>query len=98
MPRAMIAGIDEVTMGTATKQDVREWLIYGKEQLPNCTHMLVVCDTFDHDDYPVYVPADEDVRDVARAHDGVNMQQLMEVYDLSMDLESQLAEERAFHR
>lgn len=84
-------------MSAATKDDIRTWLTYAKEQQPSCTHMLVVCDTFDHDDYPVYVTMDEDVRDVARAHDGVNMQQLMEVYDLSMDIETQLAETRAFH-
>jgi|ERR1039458_6306432 hypothetical protein len=36
-----------------TKEDLRRWFNEGVEL--KATHMIVVCDTFDHEDYPVYV-------------------------------------------
>ncbi len=59
--------------------------------------MIVVCDTFDHEDYPVYVKPGEDVRKKYAEYDGPNMQRVMEVYALHLDLESQLNEHRAKH-
>jgi Lar family restriction alleviation protein len=78
----------------ATQEDIRGWL---KRASANTTYMLVVCDTYDWSDYPVYVVGDEDVRKKYEGFNGKNMQQVMEVYDLSMDLEKQLAEHRAMH-
>lgn len=79
----------------ATKQDIREWLLEGKRQ--GATHVIIVCDTFDHDDYPIYVSPSEKVHDRYEAHNNKNMQRVMEVYNLSMNVEQQLNEERAFH-
>ena len=59
--------------------------------------MIVVCDTFSYDDYPVYVEPTEDVRKKAAKFNGPNMQRVMEVYSLSMDMETQMLETRAFH-
>lgn len=81
-----------------TRNDIARWLSDGKEM--KATHVIVVCDTFDHGDYPVYVQADEDVREKAREYGypgQKNMQRVMEVYSLSKDLEFQLNEHRAFH-
>ncbi len=44
--------------------------------------MIVVCDSFDHEDYPVYVDPGEDFWDVFAEYSGKNMQRIMEVYDL----------------
>lgn len=77
----------------ATKQDIRQWL---KEAPKKATHMAVVCDTYDWDDYPVYVEKGEDPRAKLISYEkGENMQTLMEVYNLSMDLDKQMAEHRA---
>ncbi len=77
----------------ATRQDIRQWL---KEAPKKATHMAVVCDTFDWEDYPVYVEKGEDAREkLLRYEKGENMQTLMEVYNLSMDLEKQMNEHRA---
>lgn len=38
---------------TTTKKIIAEWIESGLEK--KATHMIVVCDTFDHTDYPVYV-------------------------------------------
>jgi hypothetical protein len=63
-----------------TIEDLKRWI----DNKPEGTHhMIVVCDTFDWDDYPVYVTGDEDVREKAKEYDGKNMQKLMEVYSFT---------------
>lgn len=79
----------------ATKEDIRSWLKRGKES--GATHMIVVCDTYDHEDYPVYVMPDENVRTKSEQFNGKNMQVIMEVYSYKHDLETQMSERRAFH-
>lgn len=58
-------------------------------------YLLMVVDTFDHVDYPVYCFASEYDRIFAQSSQ--NMQRVMEVYDLSKDRDSQLVEHRAFN-
>jgi len=79
----------------ATRVDIDRWFEAGKKQ--KATHLIVVVDDFDHDDYPAYVAGGQDVREVAKKYDGTNMQRIMEVYSLKRDKHSQLAEFRAFH-
>lgn len=78
-----------------SKQEIRTWLEEAKAA--GATHMLVVDDTFDHEDYPVNVPKDKDPHEVVKKYSNMSMQKVMEVYDLSMDIEQQLSEFRAFH-
>lgn len=79
----------------ASKEDIRGWLRAGKAE--GATHVVVVCDGFDYDDYPVYVFPGEDVRERAEAYKKKEMQRVMEVYALHLDIEDQLSEYRAFH-
>lgn len=85
-------------MGT-TKDEIRQWLKDGREN--DATHVIIVCDTFDHTDYPVSVSRGTQVSDKLKEynnpHNPHNMQRVMEVYNLSMDLEKQLAERCAWH-
>ncbi len=77
-----------------TQDDIRGWLKEAKRQ--KATHLIVVVDTFDHQDYPVYVKPGEDIH--ARiVHYNGNMQRVMEVYNLSLDWEHQLATRRAWN-
>lgn len=78
-------------MGT-TKQEISEWFDSGVAE--EATHMIVVCDTFDHEDYPVFVSPEEDVHKRAKEFDGKEMQRIMEVYNLKMDKEEQLGRHR----
>ncbi len=87
-----------------TVHEIRGWLtrdlesyLGGDTKKEDITHMIVVCDTFDYSDYPVYVTRNEDVRKVYNEHNGKNMQRVMEVYSYGRDLEEQLNERRAFH-
>lgn len=78
-----------------TRKDIIAWLHEGQEK--KATHMLVVCDTFDWDDYPVYVMPGEDAKAVAERNNGPNMTKLMEVYKLADDWQSQLDQRRCFN-
>ena len=87
---------------TATRDKISDWFDNGVSS--GATHMLVVCDTFDHDDFPVYVGGSDmlarhvTVGEVVREHSSRDkMLKVMEVYDLRMDKEVQLNEERAYH-
>ena len=75
-----------------TKQDISEWFDQGAKT--GATHMLVVCDTFDHDDYPVFAKSDADC--VALYKYPGEMQRVMEVYDLKADKNAQLNTPRCF--
>jgi hypothetical protein len=78
-----------------TREEIKSWLEHGRGE--DITHMIVVCDTFDWDDYPVYVTGKENVREVYSKYNGPNMQKVMEVYSFNHDLEKQLKEVRAYH-
>lgn len=73
---------------------IRDWLKEAKEK--GATHMLVVVDTFDYEDYPVYVMPGQNYQEIYDDHNK-NMQRVMEVYNLSTDVEEQLAEKIAHH-
>lgn len=67
-----------------TVNQIRDWLGQASREH---THMLVVCDTYDYDDYPVYT---DDVSGAIKKYKAASMQKIMEVYDLSMSHEEQL--------
>lgn len=73
----------------ATAQEIREWVLNAKAA--GADFLIVKCDDWDHEDYPVSASRAEYDR-LVKGSDRV-----MEVYDLSMDLEAQLAEHRAYH-
>lgn len=78
----------------ATKEDLRSWFRMGLSDPVN-THMVILCDTFDWTDYPIYVESAERAREYLFSP-GL-MTRVMEVYDLRMDMEKQMAEHRAWH-
>jgi hypothetical protein len=77
-----------------TKQDIRRWLETGLRS--NCSHVIVVCDTFAWEDYPVYVSKKDNCEEICKIHQK-NMQQVMEVYNLSMDINEQLNQKRVWN-
>lgn len=79
-----------------TRNEIKYWLYEGKADR-NKTHMIVVCDTFDWENYPVYVTRQERAREKYKEYNEKNMQRVIEVYSYKDDLESQLNEGRAFH-
>lgn len=82
-------------MAHTTQHDIQEWFEDGVEQ--GATHLIVVCDEFDYEDYPVYVMPGEKVHDKVSEYDAKSMQRVMEVYNLRMDMKRQLNEHRSFN-
>jgi len=78
-----------------TQDDIRRWFEEAKRR--GATHIVVACDTFSNEDYPVYVMPGEDVKKVEEEYQSKKMSKVMEVYSMKLDLESQLQETRAFH-
>lgn len=78
-----------------TKEEIRNWLHRAKSN--GATHVIVVCDTFDHEDYPVEVKPGEDVRKMHNDYSKKDMQRIMEVYNLSMDFDMQLNQKRSYN-
>jgi hypothetical protein len=79
----------------ASKKEIGEWFQQGVSD--GASHMLVVCDTFDFDDYPVFVPPGVDPEGVVKDYNGKEMQRVMEVYDLNLDRHVQLGQVRVWN-
>lgn len=74
-------------MSQTTLVTLKQW--YRRAVKEKASHMLVVCDTFNYDDYPVMVKKDEDVKKAIADHSG-NMQRVMEVYKMSLGQRAQM--------
>lgn len=79
----------------ATQKDLIQWFDEGVEL--GATHMVVICDTFDYDDFPVYVMPGQDARRVAEEKSSEPLARLMEVFNLSMSKNDQMSSGRAFN-
>jgi len=80
---------------STTKEDLSRWFDNGL--LVQATHMIIVCDTYDYEDFPVYVYATQDVK-AEQAHQANKpMQKIMEIYNLSLNKEVQLNEPRSYN-
>jgi hypothetical protein len=77
-----------------TKDEIGAWFDRGLADPKKPTHMLVVVDGFDHEDYPVFVYPTDKVHDVYNEYNGPNMQRVMEVYNLCENKTVQLNEYR----
>lgn len=76
-----------------TPAEISEWFDRGVRQ--GASHMLVMVDTFDYEDYPVYVT---DVGEARQRYSSPGeMQRCMEVYNLKLDKQAQLDQARVFN-
>ena len=82
---------------SATKQELMGWYDAGK--LSASTHMIVACDTYDHENYPVYVQQHEDVKAELERIRSQDMTSVDEVYSYNPKYtkEFQFSENRAIH-
>lgn len=82
---------------SASKDEVRQWVLDAKRE--GAAFCLICWDTYDNDgegDYPVPVMPGERVQhaiDAAKA----SLDRVLECYDLSLDIEGQLAEHLTWH-
>lgn len=80
----------------ATREDIERWFDQGAEK--GAKWMLVVCDTYDHEDYPAYHHDKDKCKEaIARLRSGQeSMQKLMECYDLTKGKAGQLSMRKCF--
>lgn len=76
----------------ATKDDLSRWFDRGVSQ--NKTYMVIVCDTYDWEDYPIFYDTKEEAEN--RVKNPGEMQKIMEVYNLTFDKETQMNMHRAY--
>jgi len=74
-----------------SRAEIQVWFDDGVKK--GATHMIVLCDTFDWEDYPHYVMPGSDPREYKPG----SMQKVMEVYAMHLDRDSQINERRSFH-
>ncbi|MFJ7982297.1 hypothetical protein ACIQ1D_18725 [Lysinibacillus xylanilyticus] len=79
---------------TASFNDIGRWLEEGK--MKGATHVIVARDTWDNENYPVYVLPSDDVKEVVDGY-AKKQDRVEEVYNLSMDIEEQLSSTRAMN-
>lgn len=79
-----------------TKEDIRRWIERGRET--GATHLIVVADTWDWEDYGVYVYAPNDARHEQTYQNSREYTKVMEVYwiEPEADIEAQLNMYRSF--
>lgn len=75
---------------STSKAEIAAWFDEGVRK--GATHMLVVCDTYDWEDYPIYVMPNESARLKYEEYlkGQHSMQKVMEVYSLKRDKDEQL--------
>ncbi len=56
------------------QQNESRWVQEGRKK--GATHVLDVCDTFDHSHYPVYIMPGDNLQEVRSKYNGQNMQQV----------------------
>ena len=78
-------------MGTS-RDTISEWIHRGIKDKQKW--MIVVCDTFSYDDYPVYAKTTDEFWLKYEKYNGNNMQRIMESYDLTKKINEQLDMER----
>jgi hypothetical protein len=71
----------------ASREDIRNW--FQRAEKEGDKYMIIVCDTFDHDDYPIFCKDAVTCMNEYDDHNGKNMQRIMEVYDISLGWEAQ---------
>ncbi len=76
-------------------EDIKRWLIEAKRM--KATHLIIACDSFDYDNYPVYLKEGQSVELEIKRLKGQDMTRIDEVYSMRRDLNEQLAEDRAWH-
>lgn len=77
-----------------TKFDIAQWFERGINK--RATHLLVACDTFDYEYYPIFAFSEQEAREKYASKHGHNLQKIMEVYNLKKDKEKQLNTQNNF--
>jgi hypothetical protein len=90
--KEIIGGI--ISMAT-TSNEIRTWLNRGMDE--EATHVIVVTDTFNYEDYPYFVKSGENIKEIIEQYEKSSLTRITEIYNMSMDIEAQLNEKRTYN-
>ncbi len=76
----------------ASIQDLRNWFRHGAAS--GHKYMVVLCDTYDWEDYARYANSEEGAREIV--NNPGDMTRVMEVYDLEASMDLQMAQTRTW--
>jgi hypothetical protein len=82
-------------MMATTCSEIKEWLQQAVRK--GASHMIVATDTFNYEDYPLFVMPGQDAAEAVARLSELPMSKVMECYRLASPIDEQLAEHRAFH-
>jgi hypothetical protein len=71
----------------ASVDEIKSWFEQGVKD--GATHMIIVVDRYDHEDFPVYVMPNDDVHRMHEDWRQRDMHGIMEVYRISLGWEAQ---------
>lgn len=84
-----------VTEMNSSSDRIRKWLENGKKR--RSTHVIVTYNLTEKDFRPIYVGSNQTVRSHLNSLNNDYSQKPVEVYDLSMDINKQLLQARAWN-
>lgn len=73
-------------MDHITQSNIREWIKIGKNK-SGCTHVIVVHDAFNDENYPVFVMNNESAQSIRNRYNSRELERVVEIYDLSLNIE-----------
>lgn len=68
-----------------TREAISAWIKEGRAL--GMQYLIVACDTFDYEDYPIFCKDAQECEKKYKEHDGLNMQRVMEVYNLTKQID-----------
>jgi len=80
---------------TATRKDIEDWLEEAKDK--KATHLIIAVDTFDYDNYPIFIYSKKECQEKINEINGKNMQRIDEVYKMNKNIDKQLKERRVWN-
>ena len=78
-----------------TKQDIRNWFNLGHRA--GASHLLIVLDEFSYDEFPMYAVDAGYLESLLKEYEKKDMYRVLEIYNLHLDREEQLASERCWN-
>jgi hypothetical protein len=79
---------------STSREDISRWYDEGAQK--GASHMIVAADTYDHENYPVFVSSWSKLAGELQALRLQNMTKIMEVYRLTGGKDAQLSQPRAW--
>ncbi|KKM82799.1 hypothetical protein LCGC14_1315970 [marine sediment metagenome] len=80
---------------SASEKEIKGWIEEAQRQ--KSSHLLIITDTFDYDNYPVFAHGKKDCMKKIEEYNDINMQKVEEVYNMRRSIKKQFKENRSWN-